>query len=78
MASNNLTGIFMKALADGDFDYAYVTIIDLKDGTTLCEGIAKSLFTVVHQDELCVKSFKAYEVEDGSTLVDLYVQGIES
>lgn len=72
MAKKTGLDIFMNSLSD-ELKYSYVTILDTKTGETLCEGIAQSLSKVVIFRDLSIKSFKAFEAEDGSVLVDIYL-----
>lgn len=67
--------IYCTVLGDliNDLEYAYVTIFNSKTQEPLCEGISKVLQKSVQFQDLAVKSFKVFEVEDGSVLIDIYV-----
>jgi len=57
-----------------DLEYAYVTIFDSNTKESLCEGISKVLKKSISYENLSIKSFQVFEVEDGSVLVDIYIQ----
>ena len=72
MAARASIDSFIKCLMT-DFEYSYVTILDTKTGGTLCEGIFSSLHRVIKLEDLSIRSFKVFETEDGSILVDIYL-----
>lgn len=68
----NLFDVFLKSLVT-DFEYAYATIKDSKTNDVLCEGFVNSIQKIFDIRVLKIRSFKIFEVEDGSILVDIYV-----
>lgn len=64
--------VFLESLLS-DFEYSYVTIKSIKTNAIICEGFLQSLQKSFNIRALVIKSFKIFEVEDGSVLVDIYI-----
>ena len=54
-------------------EFAYVTVMDVDSGNTVVEGLANSVRREFDYFTWPIKSFKVFEVEDGSILVDIYI-----